>query len=71
MLIAAIILYIGGVLVSYLYGRWVTIKMFNSWTLGDRTMTIILSLASWITVLAFLFSRLVYKLVDNDKSVNW
>lgn len=55
MIIFYILLYLAGVIASYLLRRLYVKNDFGNWTVGERTFTIIMSLlSSWVGALAVL-----------------
>lgn len=70
MIALCIVLYLVGVIASYLLRREYVKKDFDDWTVGERTFTIITSvLFSWVGAL----STLIMRALDhtNDKPAKW
>lgn len=65
-----LIVYLVGVIISYLLFRYDFRKTFNNWTIGDRNLIIFLSvIGSWAAVIAGIASLLSN--ISNKKPAKW
>lgn len=71
MTIAIITSYVVGVIVSYLFNRWV---YSDEWTISRRTQILIVSLFSWIFIIFKLFLAFinyVFECLENHNKAKW
>lgn len=69
-IIAAIVLYLIGCVVSYRYGRNTYKRLSGMWTIGDRNNELFFSLFSWIAVWANYMGSIHFDKA-NEKEANW
>lgn len=76
-----LVIYLIGVVASYLFPRLTCIACKDIWALRDRIRFLLLSLGSWVTLEVYLvvfivisiddLIRFLSKKVDYDKKVKW
>ncbi len=69
-------IYLVGFICAYLLGKMTFKRQFNKWTIGNRNFHLLMSLFSWVSVIAltciiFIDSMHTKKSKKNDKQANW
>lgn len=68
---AIITAYIVGVIVSYLFYRWI---YSDNWTISQKTISILKSLFSWVLILLtlfFAFQTYIKECLKNNNKAKW
>jgi hypothetical protein len=66
-----IVIYVIGYVLAYQLIKHIVEETFNKWTTGDRLMFLILSAASFISLIAFIFVYLAKSASEMDKKAKW
>lgn len=66
------IIYLSGLILSYLLTKKLFKTAFGTWTEGDRILSITLSLIfSWLAVITTLILLTIEYIMNNDKPASW
>ncbi len=67
--ILIIIIYLSGYVCSYTYGKYTLMQYENKWTKSDRAFTLVLSLGSWLSVVAVSYLDLLN--TSDTENADW
>jgi len=64
-------IYLIGCVAGYLSLKFLMTHKNKKWTTGDRGISIMLGVLSWVIVLACFISFLIVKSMESDKPAKW
>lgn len=70
-IIIILCIYLSGCFIAYIFGRSILRKELGRYTTGDRSVVLIFSTFSWLTVAAFTLDYGIKYIGDSDKPAKW